>query len=211
MSVHSAFESLGDNCEYGFVQRKHGCEESSLLRWGISHPETLLNGIESNFEGLYQFENLVPHNNKMVNDIHTGFKFHTKMQSNNGIFLHDYEERFLIHKEELEKIKHLRKKFINNIKNPRKHYIYKKNAGLDFRFCSKLAETISSKGPGCVLVVHLSDADHASGSVMKVEDNLYFGYIDSFAGYGTSDQFDLGQWDNLAVNALKCMPQLLNY
>ena len=38
----NSFESLGDNCEFGFVQRKFGTEPAGLLRWAIASPAALV-------------------------------------------------------------------------------------------------------------------------------------------------------------------------
>lgn len=51
-SLVARFESLGDNCEFGFVQRRSGVEDGGLLRWAVSPPEALLKAIRSRFSGV---------------------------------------------------------------------------------------------------------------------------------------------------------------
>lgn len=63
-------QSLGENCEFGFVQRSLGVETSSLLRWAIAKPEdvaALLENIREGqtFEQLYAYESITPYSPKM--------------------------------------------------------------------------------------------------------------------------------------------------
>ena len=55
------FESLGDNCELLSFLRESGYDEGSLFRWTlIKNYHALLKLIESDFAGLYVYENLTP-------------------------------------------------------------------------------------------------------------------------------------------------------
>ena len=46
------FESLGDNCEFGLVQRKAGSEPLGLLRFSSAPITALLRALRDRFEGL---------------------------------------------------------------------------------------------------------------------------------------------------------------
>jgi tetratricopeptide (TPR) repeat protein len=46
------FESLGANCEFGFVQRRFGAEPISLLRWSAIDPDELVRSLDAGFVGL---------------------------------------------------------------------------------------------------------------------------------------------------------------
>jgi len=46
------FESLGDNCEFGLVQRKLGAEPLGLLRFTFIELRDLVRGLRCGFEGL---------------------------------------------------------------------------------------------------------------------------------------------------------------
>ena len=47
------FESLGDNCEFGFVRHHfHPTNTSSLLRWAGTDVDRLVQGLESGFAGV---------------------------------------------------------------------------------------------------------------------------------------------------------------
>jgi tetratricopeptide (TPR) repeat protein len=52
------FESLGENCEFGLVQRHFGVEPLGLLRWVSLAPESLCLALEERFAGLDDPEDL---------------------------------------------------------------------------------------------------------------------------------------------------------
>ena len=47
-------ESLGCNCEFGFIQRKLGIEPISLLRWAGAPTDGLISALRNNFAGLME-------------------------------------------------------------------------------------------------------------------------------------------------------------
>lgn len=49
--IYEQFESLGANCDFGFVQRKHGAEPLSLLRWTSVTPENLTRMLSTDLAG----------------------------------------------------------------------------------------------------------------------------------------------------------------
>src|SRR4051812_28696253 len=74
-------EGLGDNCELGFVLRRLGFEDGMLFRWASVKPECLLATLRGDFQSLYEFENLVPQNPRMVWDLQYGASWHSRMHS----------------------------------------------------------------------------------------------------------------------------------
>jgi len=52
------FESLGQNCEFGLVQRRYGAEPLGLLRWASVKPNTLEELLKTRFAGLGEPEHV---------------------------------------------------------------------------------------------------------------------------------------------------------
>src|SRR5256714_3683234 len=52
------FESIGENCEFGLVQRRCGCEPLGLFRFASAPLPKLLAGLDARFEGLSHPDNL---------------------------------------------------------------------------------------------------------------------------------------------------------
>lgn len=50
--IDERFESLGQNCEFGLLQRRCGAEPLGLLRFSSVRLERLIHGIRANFEGI---------------------------------------------------------------------------------------------------------------------------------------------------------------
>ena len=50
------FESLGENCEFGLLQRRYGAEPLGLLRWVASSPEQLCVALEDKFAEFNRLE-----------------------------------------------------------------------------------------------------------------------------------------------------------
>jgi len=58
-SLLLGFESLGENCEFGLVQRRFDAEPLGLLRWTYTGPDMLAQLLEFKFENLGNTEDLV--------------------------------------------------------------------------------------------------------------------------------------------------------
>lgn len=202
----AAFESLGDNCEFGFVQRLNGLEDGGLLRWAIAFPDALIDNLENGFVNLYQFDSLSPSAPAMVADAGTGLRFHTLMKSKDGVFIDDEPTRRQLHEKEQGKLAYLLQKLKDQLAQGQRHFVYKHNSGVSDAQALRLAEVISSYGPGSILVVHRTDDPTQVSSVKRVQGNLYYGYLADFAQYTSADKFDMAAWLALLKNAQKIMP-----
>lgn len=70
------FESLGDNCEFGFVQRYHGAEPSSLYRWATAPLHGVMRGLEDGWADIYAWDRLKPWADDMAWDDQYQCAFH---------------------------------------------------------------------------------------------------------------------------------------
>ncbi|HVH82471.1 MAG TPA: hypothetical protein VM782_23955, partial [Stellaceae bacterium] len=75
------FESLGENCEFGLVQRRCGAEPLGLFRFASAPLPKLMAGLEARFEGMADPENLMVQlsdagTEYMVEDQRFGFLYH---------------------------------------------------------------------------------------------------------------------------------------
>lgn len=195
------FVSLGDNCEFGFFQRSQNIEPGALLRWAITQPVPLINAINVNFEGIYQFSNLEPSADDMVLDKGTGIYFHTKMFSRDKKFLANEDERKEIFRDEKKKIDHLVDKQLRSF-TEEKIFIYKSNAGVYFHEAMELGNAISQKGNG-ILLVATDKGGLEIGSVTHIRKNVYIARIDRFAPYSKADDISVSVWKKIVKTAHK--------
>jgi hypothetical protein len=76
------FESIGANCEFGYLLRKVGNETLTAFRWtGILSVEALISALDANLSGIFRFENLVPFNSDMVLDQESRIVWHSQIKS----------------------------------------------------------------------------------------------------------------------------------
>ncbi|WP_138466406.1 hypothetical protein [Poseidonocella sp. HB161398] len=173
----SRFESLGYNCEFGFVQHQCGWEQGGLLRWALAMPGPLVQNLRSGFKGLYEFRNLVPRNAKMVTDTATGIGFHSEMRSTGGAFDDPEPRRRRIHAGEAGKIGYLRDRFLGQLAEGRQMFVFKYNPGLPPETVGQLAGAIAARGPGRLLYVTAADRPEEVGTVSHAGGNLYLGRV----------------------------------
>jgi hypothetical protein len=207
VAIISRFESIGDNCEFGFVQRKLGLEVGQLLRWAFIPTESLLAALRNEFNALYEFEKLIPAAHDMVWDQTYHISFHSHMRSEvlDGKlqFKLSEEEREKIHKEEIRKIMYLRHKFYNNMRAGGQFYVIKKNAGLSMEICSEIYKIIASVGENRLLAVVTAETPEQIGTVAPHADGFTIGYIDRLAPYNQADDVSLETWIKLCRAALE--------
>lgn len=197
------FESLGDNCEFGFVLRKLGNDTSSLLRWVfLDSVADTARGVRTGFRDAFVFENLKPAGTpQMVRDVTQGIAFHTRMHSverdGRWEFVAPEDERRKIHEQEGRKFDYLRQKFEREITGDRRIYVVKRNEGLGEGDADLLLDAVRSRGGCRLLHVTLADSSHPAGTVERVSDRLAHGWIDRFAPYDHADDVSLAHWQSL--------------
>jgi hypothetical protein len=195
------FESLGDNCEFGFVQRANGYEDGGLLRWSISPLDSLALCFEADFRDLYRFENLAPSAPDMVRDSATGLMFHTRMHSIDGHFVLAEEARRQIYAQESQKIDHLLNKFRQKIQRPDTICVYKRNSGVTDSDAMRLQCALSRIGSCKLLIVRATEDRARWSTVEPCGAGLFVGLIDEFAPYFAADHLSIRIWNRLLQNA----------
>jgi hypothetical protein len=195
------FESLGDNCEFGFVQRANGYEGGGLLRWSISPLDKLIVCLETDFRDLYMFDNLAPSAPDMVRDVATGLMFHTQMHSIDGHFVLGDAARLEIYAREKHKMDYLLDKFRRKIREQDTVCVYKRNSGITDTDAKRLQQSLNKLGPSHLLVV-TSTADHTRwGAAERSKSGFLAGWIDEFAPYFAADHISIRIWNLLLRNA----------
>ena len=189
------FESLGDNCEFGFAQRAYGIDTGGLLRWSFSQFPSMIRALQRNLQDIFQYDSLVPYTNDMVRDVQSNICFHSQMKSNGTTFLADDSVRRPIFSVELAKIEYVTKKLLARMKDPSVILVYKCNRNLSDDEIQTLADTLAPFGPAQLLVVRTGENP---GSVRRINDRLMLGVIDRFAPYDQAHDISLDVWMRIA-------------
>jgi len=189
-------ESLGDNCEFGFVQRYHGYEPSSLFRWTITPIDKLANYLENPAPVFEKINLRCNPNSELVHDEGTGFSFHSDLiaQTKSGCALIENPKFDEIYQREREKIKHLELKFQHFARSRPGIFFVKANSALDGRNVSRLRDALILKNPENKLVHVSQDVDV---TLDLLSEGLYIGTIPKFADYHTANKIDLNAWKKL--------------
>lgn len=194
-------ESLGDNCEYGFWQRDHDYEPSSLFRWAITPMDSLL-AFLAGPKPLYDKHALEPHSPAMVNDRTFGFKFHSKLvrKGENGLVLApDLDEFREIFEAEKTKIDFLQRKFFATARRKPAVYVVKANAGLREGDVLALSESLRSLNANHMLLWASAAPDREVG-VAKHSPGVYEAFLSGFARYVQADAYVGDDWSRVMAD-----------
>jgi hypothetical protein len=205
--IVAEFESLGDNCEFGFVQRYHGVESGGLLRWASSNLAGLILALEQRFAGIYQLSDLAPYTVNMVIDRKYGIAFHSAMRSavNNDCLEYALTDGVLdaIHREEHEKISYLVNKLTDALCRGDRIFVYKRNGGLSFREIIRLRRALDNYGKSRLLCVVPAYRSLPPGKVKLVGPGIKLAGIEKLAPYEEVELALYEQWTSICRDAYR--------
>jgi hypothetical protein len=179
----SHFASLGDNCEFGIVQRRVGIEPMDLLRFAGVAMTGLLRGLEAGFEGIDDYEQSAFH-------IHDGGGVREYV---NHVSLYEFEAHTNVLEgemkitrlidREMKRLRMLRRTLLDDLRTGTRIFVYKRNDLRNTADFMPLFQRLRIWGPATLLVVVLADAAHPAGTVELVQDGFLKAYIDKFNPY----------------------------
>ncbi len=195
------FESVGENCEFGLVQRRCGAEPLGLLRFSSTFLRPLIRGLDDGFEGLGEPEDVDP---RLEGDSPKEYMIHEKKY---GLVYHSfvYEGQrsvWLMREQEAARLKFLRRKFIEELEAAEKIFVYKRNAPVPEEEVLPLFLSLRRRGDNTLLWVVPAERDRPAGTVEVMMPGLLKGYIDRFAPEDDAHDFSFGGWMKVCANAL---------
>ena len=206
-SLVMSFESLGDNCEFGLVQRRVGRERLSFLRYaGVGEVEALARSIA---DGLAVFDQpdtvaISVHGNEWIAGVPAlRLAFHTGRAAD-SIPL----ERIRV--EETRKLAFMAQKFVEDCETGEKIFVYRvlrdERGGPDgTRGMIEMFDALRRHGPARLLWVNEEDAAHPHGTIEQVRDGLFRGWIDHLAPHSDAFDFRPRSWLDLLRRATERM------
>jgi capsular polysaccharide biosynthesis protein len=194
------FESLGDNCEFGLVQRDAGAEPLGLFRFaGINAPvdvrlEKLVAALDGELVGLGSPENVSvelagAEGRREFMAIESAYNllYHTFLKE-------DEIEPEVLRKRESVRLQFLKRKLLEDLMNGEKIWVWKSNLNITLDRIERLVAALRRRGPNTLLWVVEADRDHAAGSVERVADGLLKGYVDKLAPYEAATDISAQGW-----------------
>ena len=183
------FESLGENCELGFVQQAFGANPLGLFRWsGISLPD-LVAALDSDLDGIGEPEHTSIYWDETFGeyyfrDLRYGMYTHTRM------FRRDYSLEAV---QGLLRVRtrRLREKLVEDLQEGEKIFVFQSRPYPDPAEMQGLHKAISRFSPSAELLFVMPAADGKDvGTVRRVAPGLMLGFLDR-SGF---DEFNEPHW-----------------
>ena len=151
------FESIGENCEFGLVQRHFGAEPLGLLRWVSLAPEALCLALENEFEGLDDAQDLKV---ELVGPEYHMLESRYQMRMHTFIVRSEYSGTLeQLHAQLHRRLKYLKNKFLEDLRAGEKTLVWQSGVGsiLSDETVLRLYNAVSAYGDSALVVVRRHD------------------------------------------------------
>lgn len=197
------YESLGDNCEFGLVQRKLGVEPLGLLRFSYIELVQLLRGLRNGFDGLGD-----PATVSVLTE--GADREYVVRETAYYTTYHTFQyERDLdvdtIRRQQSTKLNFLKRKFMEDATGGEKIFVIKRLDPLRPEEVLPIYTALNDLGRNWLLWVVPADATHRSGTVDVLLPGLMRGYVDRFAPYDDAHDLSLSSWTAVCEAAWKAV------
>jgi hypothetical protein len=184
------FESIGDNCELGLVQRRAGAEPLGLLRFAGVPLRNLVRGLNARFANIADPRHIrlnVEHGEYMVKLTKYDFNFHAHV---------DVGEMApeALHRQQVRTVGFLAEKFMADLENPVKILVFRQNEPLLGSDLVDLRIALSAYGRSILLWVQDACPGHPPGSVVVADEGMMVGYVRRLAARETVPDLDYESW-----------------
>lgn len=184
------FESVGDNCELGLVQRNAGAEPLGLLRFAGAPLRAVLRGLAARFDSIADPNHIrihEEHGEYMVKLTRYDFYYHAHVKAA------DMTPEAL-HQQQCRTVGFLADKLINDLENPTKILVFRQNEPLLATDLVDLRIALSAYGPSTLLWVREACPGHPPGSVSVADERLMVGYVRRLAIREDVPDLDQASW-----------------
>ncbi len=198
------FESLGDNCEFGLVQRAVGVDRLGLLRLaGAREPGALADAIGNDFEGFADPDDLALStfgSEWIVSSRRYGFTFHTGVGTDamtSGEIL-VAQSRTLVF---------MAQKLVEDIKGGEKIFLRRVDEGDVADGMRPIHQALRAKGDATLLWVTAATPEHAHARVECLGHGLFRAYHGELADYETAHLVRPDPWIELLRAAERALAE----
>ncbi|MCJ2073281.1 hypothetical protein MKK75_31605 [Methylobacterium sp. J-030] len=193
-----AFRSLGDNCEFGFVQRYGGVEPSGLLRFSYTPLDDLIRGLRCGFSDFG-----VPGDLRLSVSAGGTYYCHSlayNIWANTGHPAGSIAPEALLERE-YGRLAHLKRKFLDELADGSKILVRKRGRDEPDSGFAQLAEAVRAHGPATLLRVTEAGPAWRPEPVRQVAERLIAGRVRRFAPVEQAWDVDLEPWMHLVDGA----------
>ncbi len=167
----SGFQSLGDDCEFGLVQRRYGAEHLALLRWVTLSAETLITLLDRRLEGFGEPDSteitVAPWGELMAHDLTYGIRMHSFVQQGAVD-----QARFKLN--HCRRMAFLKAKLFEDLAAGEKLFVFNGGAAMTEAVAAALQASLRPYGAARLLAVGVAGA---AGSVRVGPGGALLGYL----------------------------------
>ncbi|GEO98808.1 hypothetical protein [Methylobacterium haplocladii] len=192
------FQGIGDNCEFGLVQRFCGAEPLGLFRFSSGSIPNLVEALDSDFRWLGSPGDL---------DIFAGHGDWLWCRSLRYAFTYNTNHRVGaitqddLTRSEYKRIGYLKRRLLEDLAEGTRIFVRKGLPDESFDAFMSLATAIRRHGPSVVLRVEETADPARVGSVAWRSPGILQGYVRRFSPYEGGMRIDLEPWVELCRNA----------
>ncbi|WP_158922447.1 hypothetical protein [Acidisphaera sp. S103] len=184
------FESLGDSCELGLVQRRVGAEPLGMFRFAGAPVRHLTRAMAARFAGMADPEHVrvQPENSEyMIKLTKYDFIYHAHVKIGEA-------DPAVLHRQQVRNVRFLIDKLIADLEKPEKIMVFRQNEDVSANDLLDFRAALSAYGPATLLWVQATRSGHPPGTVTIVDDTLMIGYVTRLARRDNAPDFDLPSW-----------------
>lgn len=171
------FESLGDNCEFGFVHRNVDAKGRGLFQWAGMPLANLIPSLYTRFKGLddpanfkVMYHKVLSHDDEYVIYIN-GFNFRV----HTGSYRSKSSEENVV-RETATRMRYLIRKLIQDLEEGSKIFVFRQNEAVDAATMRELRNAIACYGSNTLLWV-AEDPNVPDGTITWLGDGLMKGSV----------------------------------
>ncbi|HTZ35332.1 MAG TPA: tetratricopeptide repeat protein [Stellaceae bacterium] len=198
-----AFESLGERCDFGAVQRKFGVEPLGLLRFALAPYEGLLAALADGFAAIGTEDDTVLGSylaEHMIEMQRYELTFHTCVYQHE---LSDPAELATFRRQQLRRLAFLKRKLLADLAEAEKIFVYSHPLRAGEADARALFDALGRYGRNALLYVRPASERHAAGTVLRVEERLFLGHVERFTRFGAGELPPFDTWRRLCETTLR--------
>ncbi len=188
------FEGLGDNCEFGVLQRRFGADPLGLFRFAAIRTPILTEALRENLRQVgdpsFTELGLTAANEYILRDTRGLYFTHT-------FILKDSIDPEKLLGQQLSRLGYLKRNLIEDLETGEKIFVHKASLGITNDEILKLYDTITAYGPNFLLEVRKVTDGRSPGSVEIMGERLMVGYVEKLYGGDENNidsQIDFKSW-----------------
>lgn len=198
-AILRGFESLGENCEFGIVQRKIGLEVLGLLRFGFTPLASLFTALDDDFAEIDKAGGIVL--KPSSNDKEFSLEIPKYGLRSHGFTTKEVPRLEAAFANNVTRLGYLRRKFYEGLRASRKIYVIKRTPNLTLPEVLPLFQVLNRFGQNSLLYLTAGHPKIPAGTVELLMPGLMRGYLSKFAPYENVPNVSPEDWLRVCASA----------